>query len=122
MEQGATGARAAAGRREGHERAVPRGVQAHRREGALMRFVARVLVRPKAEVRDPQGEAIHAALRSLGHEVAEVRTGKEILVTFEAANEETARVSAERMGDQLLANPVIESYSVQVEREIVTAR
>ena len=49
-----------------------------------MRFVARVLVRPKAEVRDPQGEAVLVALRSLGHDVAEVRTGKEIVVTFEA--------------------------------------
>ncbi len=87
-----------------------------------MRFVARVLVRPKAEVRDPQGEAVFAALRSLGHEVAEVRTGKEIVVTFEAADETAARESADRMGDQLLANPVIESYSVEVEREVVRAR
>ena len=87
-----------------------------------MRFVARVLVRPKAEVRDPQGEAVLAALRSLGHNVAEVRTGKEIVVTFEAENESAARESAERMGDQLLANPVIESYAVEIGRDAVTAR
>ncbi|HTD63864.1 MAG TPA: phosphoribosylformylglycinamidine synthase subunit PurS [Verrucomicrobiae bacterium] len=87
-----------------------------------MRFVARVLVRPKAEVRDPQGEAVFAALRSLGHEVSEVRTGKEILVTFDAADEESAREAAERMGDQLLANPVIESYAVEVAREAAKAR
>jgi phosphoribosylformylglycinamidine synthase PurS subunit len=87
-----------------------------------MRFVARVLVRPKAEVRDPQGEAVLAALRSLGHDVAEVRTGKEILVTFEAENEKAARETAERMGDQLLANPVIESYGVEVGRDVVKAR
>jgi phosphoribosylformylglycinamidine synthase subunit PurS len=87
-----------------------------------MRFIARVLVRPKAEVRDPQGEAVLAALRSLGHDVAEVRTGKEILVTFEAADENVARATAERMGDQLLANPVIESYAVEVDRDVVTAR
>ena len=87
-----------------------------------MRFVARVLVRPKAEVRDPQGEAVFAALRSLGHDVSEVRTGKEILVTFDAADEESARKAAERMGDQLLANPVIESYAVEVAREAAKAR
>ncbi len=87
-----------------------------------MRFVARVLVRPKAEVRDPQGEAVLAALRSLGHDVAEVRTGKEIVVTFEAENENAARASAERMGDQLLANPVIESYAVEIGRDAVMAR
>ena len=80
-----------------------------------MRFVARVFVRPKGEVRDPQGEAVLAALRSLGHDVAEVRTGKEIVVTFSAADEDAARAAAERMGDQLLANPVIEDYEVRVE-------
>jgi phosphoribosylformylglycinamidine synthase PurS subunit len=87
-----------------------------------VRFVARVLVRPKTEVRDPQGEAVLAALRSLGHDVAEVRTGKEILVTFEAPDENAARATADRMGDQLLANPVIESYSVEVDREAARAR
>ena len=80
-----------------------------------MRFIARVVIRPKGEVRDPQGEAVFAALRSLGHDVAEVRTGKEIDVTFEAPDEPAAREAAERMGDQLLANPVIESYEVDVE-------
>jgi len=79
------------------------------------RFAARVLVRPKGEVRDPQGEAVLAALRSLGHDVAEVRTGKEILVTFSASDEGAARIAAERMGDQLLANPVIEDYEVSIE-------
>lgn len=85
----------------------------------MARFIARVLVRPKAEVRDPQGEAVLAALRSLGHDVAEVRTGKEILVSFEARDEQAARETAERMGDQLLANPVIESYDVSLEPERV---
>jgi phosphoribosylformylglycinamidine synthase PurS subunit len=87
-----------------------------------VRFVARVLVRPKAEVRDPQGEAVLAALRSLGHEVAGVRTGKEIVVTYSAADERAAREAAARMGDQLLANPVIESYEVEVAREPLKAR
>jgi len=81
----------------------------------MTKYVARVLVRPKGEVRDPQGEAVLAALRSLGHDVAEVRTGKEIVVTFSASDEDSARTAAERMGDQLLANPVIEDYEIQVE-------
>ena len=79
-------------------------------------------MRPKTEVRDPQGEAVLAALRSLGHDVVEVRTGKEIVVTFEARDETAAREAAERMGDQLLANPVIESYAVEVSREAARAR
>ena len=86
-----------------------------------MRFVARVLIRPKAEIRDPQGEAISGALRSLGHEIADVRTGKEILVTFDAADERAAQDEATRMGDELLANPVIETYEVSLEAANVEA-
>ena len=76
-----------------------------------MRFVATFHVRPKAEVRDPQGEAVSSALRSLGVEVASVRTGKEIVVTFESANEKAARELVRSMGNELLANPVIEEYT-----------
>ncbi len=82
-----------------------------------MKFTATIRVRPKPEVRDPQGEAISGALRALGHDVADVRTGKEIIVTFEAADDGDARDAAARMGDQLLANPVIEGYSIEVEEE-----
>ena len=76
-----------------------------------MRFVARVLVRPKAEVRDPQGEAALGALRSLGLDVSNVRTGKEIVVTFEANDEGAATEAIRVMGNELLANPVIEDYA-----------
>src|SRR5205823_8605564 len=122
VEQGAPRARIARGGRARHERAVSRVLPPHRRQGARVRFVARVLVRPKAEVRDPQGEAVFAALRSLGHDVFGVRTGKEIVVTFDAADERAAREAAERMGDQLLANPVIESYEVTLEPAAAMAR
>ena len=75
-----------------------------------MRYVATLHVRPKAEVRDPQGEAVHGALRSLGIDVADVRTGKEIVVTFDATDERAAREAVRVMGNELLANPVIEDY------------
>ena len=88
----------------------------------MPRFVARVLIRPKAEIRDPQGEAISGALRSLGHEITDVRTGKEILVSFDAADERAARDEAARMGDELLANPVIESYEVTLNEEVTIGR
>ncbi len=77
-------------------------------------FIATIRVRPKAEVRDPQGEAVAGALRSLGMDVADVRTGKEIVVRFVAADESAARMVAEKMGDELLANPVIEEFAVEV--------
>jgi phosphoribosylformylglycinamidine synthase len=77
-------------------------------------YVAIIHVRPKAEVRDPQGEAVAGALRSLGMDVADVRTGKEIVVSFAAPDETAARAAANKMGDELLANPVIEVFSVEV--------
>ena len=75
-----------------------------------MRFVATFHVRPKSEVRDPQGEAVGAALRSLGVQVASVRTGKEIVVAFDANDEAAARDAIRTMGNELLANPVIEDF------------
>ena len=76
-----------------------------------MKYVATLHVRPKAEVRDPQGEAVAGALRSLGVSVAAVRTGKEIVVTFDAASEAAANDAVRTMGNELLANPVIEDYT-----------
>ena len=80
-------------------------------------FVATIRVRPKAEIRDPQGEAVAGALRSLGVDVADVRTGKEIVVRFSADDLPEASAKARQMGDQLLANPVIEEFAVEVAAE-----
>ncbi|HEY8861821.1 MAG TPA: phosphoribosylformylglycinamidine synthase subunit PurS [Candidatus Limnocylindria bacterium] len=80
-------------------------------------FVATIRVRPKAEIRDPQGEAVAGALRSLGVNVADVRTGKEIVVRFSADDLPEASAKAQQMGDELLANPVIEEFAVEVAAE-----
>ncbi len=80
----------------------------------MSRFVATIHVRPKAEIRDPQGEAVGAALRSLGLAVDDVRTGKEIVVRFSADDAAAAQTAASKMGDELLANPVIEDHAVVV--------
>ena len=86
-----------------------------------MEFTATIRVRPKAEVRDPQGESVAGALRALGFEVADVRTGKEIVVRFSASDEDAAREAARTMGDQLLANPVIEDYEVELGSPLQTS-
>ncbi len=83
-----------------------------------MRFVATFHVRPKAEVRDPQGEAVSSALRSLGADVASVRTGKEIVVTFDAADARAADEAVRQMGNELLANPVIEEFSIDLKEAV----
>ena len=79
-----------------------------------MRYVATIHVRTKPEVRDPQGEATLGALRSLGLDVSSVRTGKEIVVTFEAKDEDGASEAIRLMGNELLANPVIEDYEYEL--------
>jgi phosphoribosylformylglycinamidine synthase len=50
--------------------------------------------------------------------VSDVRTGKEIVVTFEAADEATALDAVSRMGRELLANPVIEQYEFSLNKGV----
>jgi phosphoribosylformylglycinamidine synthase PurS subunit len=78
---------------------------------------ATVLVRPKDGILDPQGEAVGGSLRKLGFDVSEVRVGRVIDVELTAADADEARAQVERMCDELLANPLIESVRVEVEPE-----
>jgi phosphoribosylformylglycinamidine synthase subunit PurS len=73
---------------------------------------ATVLVRPKQGILDPQGEAVGNALGHLGFSVGSARVGKVIDLEVEAADEATARSELEKMCEQLLANPLIESYEI----------
>ncbi|MDB5373416.1 MAG: phosphoribosylformylglycinamidine synthase [Belnapia sp.] len=74
---------------------------------------ARVTVMPKAGVLDPQGKAIGHALAGLGFEgVGEVRAGKVIELELAETDPAKAQAAAEAMARKLLANGVIESFSV----------
>ncbi len=74
-----------------------------------------VTVMLKDGVLDPQGRAIGQALKTLGFAgVGEVRAGKVIELELEAADSEAARNQAEEMAKKLLANLVIERFSVEV--------
>jgi phosphoribosylformylglycinamidine synthase subunit PurS len=75
---------------------------------------ATVLVRPKPGILDPQGEAVESSLRQLGFPVATARVGKVVDLDVEASDEADARASVERMCEQLLANPLIESYEIEL--------
>ena len=75
---------------------------------------ATVLVRPKAGILDPQGEAVGSALGHLGFSVSGARVGKVIDLEVEAADAAAARAEVEKMCAQLLANPLIESYEVEI--------
>ena len=73
-------------------------------------------VMPKAELLDPQGKAIGNALHGLGFgAVRDVRQGKYIEVALTETDEAKARAQVERMCKELLANTVIEDFSVHRE-------
>jgi phosphoribosylformylglycinamidine synthase len=75
---------------------------------------ATVLVRPKPGILDPQGEAVQSSLRHLGFSVEEARVGRVVDLELEGGNADEARAELERMCEQLLANPLIESYEMSV--------
>lgn len=77
---------------------------------------ARIHVRLKDGVLDPQGAAIGRALAQLGFEgVGEVRQGKLIELDLAETDRARAESQVQAMCEQLLANPVIESYAVNLE-------
>ena len=78
---------------------------------------ATVLVRPKPGILDPQGEAVGSALGHLGFEVQDARVGKVIDLELEAADASKAKAEVERMCERLLANPLIESYEIELAEE-----
>ena len=75
---------------------------------------ATVLVRPKHGILDPQGEAVESSLRRLGFAVAEARVGRLVDVEVDSHDPAAVREQLERMCEQLLANPLIESYEIEV--------
>lgn len=74
-----------------------------------MHWLAEVHVRLRPGIADPEGQTIAGGLRALGFEVADVRAGKLLRVTFEAVDRERAEAAVSRMCSRLLANPVMET-------------
>jgi phosphoribosylformylglycinamidine synthase subunit PurS len=75
---------------------------------------ATVLVRPKQGILDPQGQAVEESLRHLGFAVGEARIGRLVDLEVDATDPAEARAAVERMCEQLLANPLIESYEIEI--------
>jgi phosphoribosylformylglycinamidine synthase subunit PurS len=73
-----------------------------------------VLIRPKPGILDPQGEAVHSSLRQLGFAVEDARVGRVVDLELGNGDRERARDELERMCEQLLANPLIESYEIEL--------
>jgi phosphoribosylformylglycinamidine synthase subunit PurS len=77
---------------------------------------ATIIVRPKQGILDPQGEAVQGSLRKLGFDVVNVRVGRVIDVVLDGEGGDQ-RAQLERMCDELLANPLIESYEIRLADE-----
>ena len=79
---------------------------------------AKVFVTLKRSVFDPQGRTIAEALQSMGYAgISDVRQGKYFELDVDSSTADQARALASEVADKLLANPVIESYRVEVEQE-----
>jgi phosphoribosylformylglycinamidine synthase PurS subunit len=78
---------------------------------------ARVFVTLKPSVFDPQGQTIADALHSMGYgAVGDVRQGKYFELELKSTSADQARTLASEVADKLLANPVIESYRVEIDQ------
>ena len=75
---------------------------------------ATVLVRPKDGILDPQGQAVESSLRQLGFAVDTARVGRVVDLEVEGSDPAAARAAVERMCEQVLANPLIESYEIEL--------
>ena len=75
---------------------------------------ARVLIRPKEGILDPQGQAVESSLRQLGFAVGGARIGRVVDLEVDSSDPASARAEVERMCEQLLANPLIESYEIEL--------
>jgi len=80
-----------------------------------MKFTAHIDVMPNANILDPQGKAVKTSLQSLGFsKVEEVRIGKHMVLELEAVSKEEALKQAEKACIELLANPIMESFKIQI--------
>ena len=73
---------------------------------------ATILIRPKAGILDPQGLAVETGLSHLGFNVQNAHVGRLVELDVSATDAADARAQIERMCEQLLANPLIESYEI----------
>ena len=78
-----------------------------------MKFFVYIAIERKEAILDPQGKAIEHALGSLGfREIENTRVGKLVRLTVDAKSAEEARKVAEQASEKLLANPIMETFSV----------
>ncbi len=77
-----------------------------------MNFTAEIDIMPKKELLDPQGKTVTKNMKNIDvHGVSDIRIGKHVSMTLDAANESEAKEKVETACKKLLANMIMESYS-----------
>ena len=80
---------------------------------SAFRFAVEIM--PRERILDPAGKAVEGSLGHLAIEgVSAVRVGRRVELTVSATDEAAARAVVERLASELLSNPLIESYDVEV--------
>jgi len=83
-----------------------------------MKYTARIHVTLRPSILDPQGKAVEHAIATLGvQSVRNVRIGKFIELNVEGGSEAEARQRTEEVCRKLLANPVMEDYTVEIQKQ-----
>ena len=86
-------------------------------------MIARIIVTPKKSVLDPQGEAVRRAIHTLGMDcVTSTRVGKYIELEISGSNDAATRAKLEEISRDLLSNPVVEDYHLELEAPATPAK
>ncbi len=81
-------------------------------------MLAKIFIKPKEGILDPQGKAVFGALNRLGFDrIEDVRIGKYIEIRLNAADKDTAQSDVRKMCEMLLVNKVIEDFTFEVVEE-----
>ena len=82
-----------------------------------MKFEANIMIMPLKALLDPQGKAVTASMKYLDlEEIENVRIGKHITLTVEAASESEAQKKVQKACSELLANPIMESFEISLKQ------
>lgn len=83
-----------------------------------MKFIAEIDIMPHKELLDPQGKAVVNNLKHLDlSDISDVRVGRHVSMTLEAANEAEAKQKVETACQKLLANAIMETYAYHLQQE-----
>jgi len=86
-------------------------------------MIARIIVTPKKSVLDPQGEAVRRAIHTLGMDcVTSTRVGKYIELEISGSNLPATRAKLEEISRDLLSNPVVEDYHIELDATAAPAK